>query len=326
MNLSREVWYAGAALPTVTATLRDEDGQAIAYAGTETVEFLARYEYGNNLFRSSAAFVSGEAALGRVRFDPSGATVPADAALGVVDLFWAITAGGKTEYIPAGQWEIQKASQTSGEDAHVDLEPYALTTLEAVKEEMSTAGQKSSLDNILRRRINQASSMVIAHAEQEFLPLIPDATPRLFPVRDGKVWFGGDLKASPTPVVTANPEGTPTVMGATTYQPIVTEWMNLGAGYKGLTLLNGNVYRDPSTGATGYVQVVGEWGWSVIPADVERLVIQTVVQWSRRDLFIRNENLEGDDPSAPVTPGVGLPPSVARYIEQHYKPIAGTRG
>lgn len=317
-TLARQVWYAGASLPSITATLRDDAGDPIAYGGTETVEFLARSEYGVDLFRLSGSFVSG-GGDGRVVFNPATTTLPADTPLGVYDLFWAISLSGKTEYIPAGQFEVQAASVASGPEATVELAPYALTSLEAVKEELGVPGQTSSADNALRRRINQASAMIMVEAEQEFRPLLPD-TLRLLPVRDGVVDFSGNLSAAPT-LVRGNLEATPVALAAATYELVPSPLSSLGGGYRGLRLLRGSVYRDPASGAVGYVEVTGDWGWTSVPADIERVTIMQVINWSRRDLFLRVE-ADAADEQSPV--GAELMPSVKRYLREHYKPLPGT--
>lgn len=171
------------------------------------------------------------------------------------------------------------------------LATYALTTLEAVKEELPTPGAGVALDDKLRRRVNAASREVMRYSGREFKSLVTNPATRVFDMVGDRVYLTPyDLQPAGAGLALSTLTGA----GGTLVTTALTTSDYLfpdGAVVNTLTLTNSPLLPTR-------VSVTGTWGWPSVPEDVEQIVIEMVVDSIRRDQFLRT-NL---DDTGGVTP------------------------
>lgn len=165
-------------------------------------------------------------------------------------------------------------------------DPADLTTLAAVRAYMQKGVAETAQDALIGQAITRASRLIMRETRREFRPMT-DAAQRSF------VYQGGgfvdlapyDLRAATAVALRANRADTALTVessNVTDYelrpQPAadgVYRWLYLrGAGWLDRKLYAGDAL----------VKVTGNWGFEVVPPDVEQACIVTVMTWLRRDV------------------------------------------
>lgn len=164
----------------------------------------------------------------------------------------------------------------------------ALTTLEEIRQYLNVSEVDSDQDDVLTSLIVQASRAIMRYTEREFSPVSDNLT-RVFGYDGGRRidLAPYDLRAVTSITLDSDLDvGQQTVVGATDYRlgPLpasddVYQYVDLrGCGWTPVR---------PWWGHRGWqreVTIVGDWGWPVVPADVERACILTVKVWYERDV------------------------------------------
>lgn len=202
---------------------------------------------------------------------------------------------------------------------------FALTTLDAVKQELGGMALSGTTDDaLLEGYINAASRQIIMRAQVEFRNLNTSGT-RVFPVGDDGTVDLTPYSLRQVSQIRTNVEGTtPTTLDATQYQLIPVTVSD--GGYRRIRVLNG--YTSPSGGvawngtqaALGTIEITGTWGYASVPEDVERWCIVTVREWYLGGRTNRSSVVAADDSGAPTfNRSLGLPGQIKREIDENYR-------
>lgn len=165
----------------------------------------------------------------------------------------------------------------------------ALTTLEEIRQYLNVPAIDEDQDDVLTSLIVQASRAIMRYTGREFSPTA-DAATRVFG------WDGGprlaldpyDLRAITSLTLDTDLDMTQqTVVDPTDYRigplPAVDEvfqWIEL----RHHGWWPGRHCAWSNRGWQRQATIIGDWGWPVVPADVERACIVTVKTWFERDV------------------------------------------
>lgn len=168
-------------------------------------------------------------------------------------------------------------------------------------------------DDAIDDLINQASEWIISTAEQEFAPALNAATRRV------EYAGGGVIRVNPFTLrsITAmsfDPAGTPQA-----YTLSDGYRLRGGKGSRRYQVFDRIVLASawPAYGAVGgigSVDITGNWGWPLVPRDIERCTKRLVEMWFRSEIAFSSEEY-GDVPALPM----GIPLDIRDTVES-YRP------
>lgn len=191
-----------------------------------------------------------------------------------------------------------------------------LCTLEEVKLALELTEVKR--DDVIQMFITSASSAIQTYIESRIVPVETGA--KRF------AWSGGGLDLMPYALqsatqVSLDPDGSPTVLGASDY--VFKPFVSTNGGYSSLTFSSLVSPVGSSTwqnfGVT-FVEVTGTWGWATVPEDIKHGAIATVMSWLRKDtsgFAMRDLDDSGRELGASPVQVMNIPPAVKRLLDPY---------
>ncbi len=268
------VYYVGDRNPSITETIT-VNGVAFDLTSS-TVNFKMRL-VGSSSLKVSASATIVSAVAGTVRYDWQ--TTDVDTA-GMYLVWWEVTTGGKVQAIQEALVEFR---------AHAGASPKWYGDLTTLKNTLSMSGTQFA-DPDLQKALSAASRAIDQMCERRFYTTVADET-RYFSPRNAGWLDAGDI-VSITTLKSDSSGGTTFASTWTANTDYVLEPLNaaLETPAEPYTL----ICRHPNSGLwfpsdfPRSVQIVGKFGWSTVPVEIEEattIVAAQLVQRARMAPF-----------------------------------------
>lgn len=187
-----------------------------------------------------------------------------------------------------------------------------LTTLANVRAMLQKATGDTDQDAVISAEITRASAAITTYAQREFAPPVTAAA-RKFAYTGGGVLYLGSYDLRTVTLMQIDTDGTASTLATTDYKlrPLTPR---LGV-YTSLLLPN----HAASDLFPREVTITGDWGFAIVPADVEEACLLTVVERIRRDVSAFSGSFPEEDGTSPRP--IGIPFAARQILDSYRRPL-----